>query len=100
MDTLQHKCAKSNQTGGDEATVECPSISVHPVCMLGAASAVITDCTVGVIQPISVEQLLFVGLNLLPLVLNSVEILELSKGGKMPMAAFVTRLRHQQRERC
>lgn len=27
------------------------------------------------------------------------EILEISKGGKMPMAAFVTQLRHQQRER-
>lgn len=38
-----------------EATLECQSISVHPACMLGAASAVVTGGAVGVIQLISVE---------------------------------------------
>lgn len=68
-----------------EATRECPSTSVRPACELGAASAVIP--------------LVSVGVNLLPQVLNSGQILELNKGGKMPVAAFVTRLGHQQRER-
>lgn len=61
-----------------------------PACTVGAASAVVSD-TRGV--------LILAGLNLLLLVLNSGEILDLSEGEKMPMAAFVTRLRPRQRER-
>lgn len=53
----------------------------------------------GITQPLSVGPLGLVGVNLLPLVPNSGEILELSKGEKVPVAAFVTRLRLQQRER-
>jgi len=46
----------SNWTGGDmAAALECQAVSVHPACMLGAASAVVTDCAVGVSSPLVVR---------------------------------------------
>lgn len=50
-----------------------PKYLSPPACVLGGASAVSSDWTVGVIR---VEQLPFIGANLLPLVLSSREILE------------------------
>lgn len=50
-----------------------PKYLIPPGCMLGGASAISSDWTVGLT---SVEQVPFIGVNLLPLLLSSGEILE------------------------